>query len=190
MSIYQYYVYAYLREDNTPYYIGKGKGRRAWTKGPSEVRVPANLSRVVILECNLSEVGALALERRYIRWYGRKDQGTGILRNLTDGGDGRCGFTMSEEQKQLRRRPRPQHVIDKARQTAEGNVWWVNMDLKQQRLSKTCPGPGFVRGRLQSPRKGLSSPLKGTTMTDEERLKRSGRRLVYNGQPTRYAQSL
>ena len=84
-----FYVYAYLRKTNlTPFYIGKGSGRRAWDKHP--LKVPNN-SRIIIVEANLTNVGALALERRLIKWYGRKDLDTGILRNLSDGGDGNPG---------------------------------------------------------------------------------------------------
>ncbi len=87
-----YYTYAYLREDKTPYYIGKGIKTRAYNKAHN-VKVPKDKSRILILKKELTEEEAYKHEKYMIFVLGRKDNGTGILRNLTSGGEGNDYWT-------------------------------------------------------------------------------------------------
>ena len=91
-----YYTYAYLREDKTPYYIGKGRGKRAYDKRRA-IKPPTDKSRILFLKKNLTEAEAFKHEVYMIFVLGRKDLGTGILRNRTKGGDGSSGAVRSAE---------------------------------------------------------------------------------------------
>ena len=76
-----FYVYLWLRDNGTPYYVGKGHGKRAIRKGSPD---PA----FIIIQEFESETDAFSAEIFLISYHGRKDLGTGILRNRTDGGEG------------------------------------------------------------------------------------------------------
>jgi hypothetical protein len=93
----RFYTYAYLREDRTPYYIGKGQTNRIYQKNGRPCGKPKDKSRIIFLKQNLTEEEAFKHEIYMIAVFGRKDLGTGILHNRTDGGEGSSGTVRSEE---------------------------------------------------------------------------------------------
>ncbi len=99
-----FYVYLHLQADQpVPFYVGKGMGERAYARGNRSKfwhRVVAKHGwDTLILEDGLSEQEAHDLEKHYIKWFGRRSNGSGTLVNLTDGGDGCAGMKHSEATK-------------------------------------------------------------------------------------------
>lgn len=96
------FVYCYLRADGTPYYVGIARlANRPVRRLKADTKPPRDHSRIRVMRSGLSWDQACHWERVYIARYGRKDNGTGFLRNRTDGGDGVIGYSHTEETKRL-----------------------------------------------------------------------------------------
>lgn len=93
-----WYVYAYLRKNKTPYYIGKGSGKRCYVKHyRSNGGFPApSRDKILILKKFDDEEKCFKFEEYMIFHYGRKIDG-GILINECLGGLGKKTILTEEE---------------------------------------------------------------------------------------------
>jgi hypothetical protein len=148
-----FYTYAYLREDRTPYYIGKGKGKRIHQKCRRLFNLPPK-ERRIFLKKNLTEEEAFKHEIYMIAVFGRKDLGTGILNNFTNGGEGASGLKCSEETK---------------RKLSESHKGITHTEETKRKLSESHKG---ITPSEES-RKKMSESRKGIALSKETRKKMS-----------------
>ena len=101
------FVYCYLRSKasstakaGTPYYVGIASSADRPFHKNHNAPVPRDRSCVRVMRCGLSWEDACQWERFYIKHFGRVDNGSGILRNLTDGGEGAKGAIRTKEQRE------------------------------------------------------------------------------------------
>jgi len=148
-----YYTYAYLREDKTPYYIGKGKGDRINSKRRS-IKPPKDRSRIIYLKQNLTEEEAFRHEIYMIDVFGRIDLGTGILYNRTNGGEGPSGWVPSEETRRKISEAGKGHIV----------LEETKIKMSEARKGKTHSEESKIK---------MSEARKGKTQSEETRRKNS-----------------
>jgi hypothetical protein len=168
-----FYTYAYLREDGTPYYIGKGRKYRAYSGNHKACPVPPK-ERILFLKQNLTEEEAFRHEIYMIAVFGRKDIATGILRNRSDGGgrsraggkgNFREGTTHTEETKRKIGLAHKGKVVSeetrsKLRKQTSQRKWWNNG--VEQRHCHECPGEGWINGRMRFKANTIKGETSGT----------------------------
>ena len=155
-----YYTYAYLREDRTPYYIGKGKEGRIYSK-QKNIKPPKDKSRIIFLKKNLTEEEAFRHEIYMIDVFGRKDLGTGILHNRTDGGEGSSGCIRSDETRR------------KLSEAGKGKTLSKEHRRKLSEASKGEKNHNYGKPKSEETRRKLSEAKKGKTASEESRKKMS-----------------
>lgn len=199
----EYYTYAWLREDRTPYYVGKGIGNRAYRshkRGDSYMSAPPR-DRIIFLKKNLTEFDAYKQENYIITILGLKSGG-GILINMSYGGEGSSGRKATEYCIQKSREANTGKTLTekhkkKVAEQVSQRRWWNNSEIDKHTIE--CPGEGWVLGRLFNTKcekyktKEFSEKSRknnlGKSVSDETRKKQSkvrkGRKWWNNGERTK-----
>jgi len=152
-----FYTYAHLREDGTPYYIGKGKGRRAFSKQGRHLPVPSK-ERILFLKKNLTEREAFRHEVYMIAVFGRKDLGTGILRNLTDGGEGASGLRHPNPRTGCHHTPETREKIRRAHLGKKMSPESIEKMIAYRKGRKTKPCSEERKAKISAANKGHNRP--------------------------------
>lgn len=187
-----FYVYQLrLATSELPFYIGKGKGNRS-----SHHFYPSNLARnslksntikkatregvevlVETLHRTPDEAAAFKLEAELIAQYGRKDNSTGILANLTDGGEGASGKKVGDSTRRKLAAGRLGTTVTEIVRANMSKAQQAMTAATKQKMSVAATRP---RSELWKQRNKEAtakryaeqpSPLKGRRLSDEHKAK-------------------
>ena len=164
----RFYTYAYLREDGTPYYIGKGKRYRIYEKRGRPCSKPKDKSKIIFLKQNLTEEEAFKHEKYMISVFGRKDLGTGILHNKTDGGDGASGRVLSEETKKKISASNKGKIRSSG---FKGKRHSIEAKIAMSNSKKGSVGTFTGKTHSEETKQKISKAFKGRTLSEEHKRK-------------------
>jgi hypothetical protein len=156
------YVYKHIRPDtNEVFYIGIGIKKDRMYSNRSRNKFWMNIVNKhgiirEVIEDNLTWSDAVSREQYWIEFYGRKNNKTGILCNMTDGGDGSYGRILSDKTK---------------RKISEGNKGKKCTEETKRKISegnkgKTKPKPKYFGEKMKQ-------IVTGRVRTDESKRKQS-----------------
>lgn len=173
------YVYRHIRLDkNIPFYIGISNGddanyRRAFNKNGRndiwEKITKISAYEVEILLDGITYDEAIKKEMEFIRLYGRKNIGTGVLANMTDGGEGFCNPSeerrrkMSETAKRTQTGLKHSESRNKTKSLAQGgkNHWNFGKKLKNETLIKKSSS---MKKKYEG---GYIHPMRGRKLSED-----------------------
>lgn len=187
----EYYVYIYLDSNDVPFYVGKGKCRRYYitfhlhknNRNPFLVnkirKIGVENVKIQFIYENLTEDEAFRQERYWIKYYGRRNNGTGTLCNLTDGGEGMSGHICSVETKRKIGKANKNRVLGPRSKEFKNKLSEAFMGRKcseetKQKISITMIGRKYSAERkrkISDAKKGKIPWNKGKSWNEETRQK-------------------
>lgn len=158
-------LYKHIRnDDNTIFYIGIGKATRPYeTIGRNQLwhNIVNKVGYTIeIISENLEWEYARQKEISLIKKYGRRDINTGILVNMTDGGEGRNGSIVTDATRKKMSKTHKGRVFDEE---------WLKK-LSESKLGDKNPSWG---GLSKDHRNNISKGCKGKKNTPEQRKRQS-----------------
>lgn len=171
-----FYVYAHTRAtDGSIFYIGKGHGKRAWSKSRSSYwknTVAKYGYNVLILLNGLTEEQSFILEKQLILSIGRNS-----LVNLTDGGEGPSGCIHTEESRRINSESKKGLNTYPRSEEHKRKLSEVNMGKKlsletRKKMSESRKGIKYGP-RSEDAKMNMSNSQKGKKLSEETKLKMS-----------------